>query len=373
MVDQFDIGFETDVNRNFEVIYSPDNSKMLILKEEITDSREQIINVKIYEVESNKKICDQKLNTDSENQVPTGYDYLLTNEGRFCYLFETSENINGMQIISEEYSKNKTVMIPSVNTLINLKIEIVNNLLLCSGEILEGKRQAKTNDEPANMGFFLLVINPKTAEIKNQSYDYLSSELQTKLNYKDKNYYYTEEGIKSYSFSHKAYKHYKTIYLNGSIYVIKYHGYTWRHQNSFGVETTYPSAKEIIVLKYNNFKLEWMSLIPRKNSEASKMGMNFIISKKLHLFYFENPENLKTPDIKNYDHKTYQSVKASSSVLVNTVIEEDGKIIREEIKSDKDWYLPPNFNAAFLSHSKSTIISTFDKKKRRFDLISVKD
>jgi len=373
VIEEFEFKFETDVLRTFTVIFSSDNSKVLILKEELTDSRDQIVHAKVYLVNGFKKLWEQFPNTDSENQIPAGDNYLLDNEGRFCYLFETIENNHGIKIIYDGPSQNKTLMLPTTSiTILNPTLENVNNLLICTGEFLEGERKFKRDDIPSKMGFFFLQIDPAAAQVKTQSMDLLSTDLQNKLTYNDKNYYYKFEGIKSFHYGNKTYKHYKTFYLNGCFYVIKYHGYIYFSETLKGDPIPYPALNEIIVMKYKDFKLDWMRLIPGKNSSGKKTGINFVLSDKLHLFYFDDPVNLQRfREVYIYDNVSYKTVNNSSATLIHAVIDASGKIDREIIKTDKSWRLHEDYSKTSLKHFNATIINSIDKKKRRFDLIKV--
>lgn len=340
-IDRFEIEFETDILRDFIVIFSPDNSKMGILREEISSSRERITHAKVLDVKEQKVIWKQKLNTNSENEIPSGKNFIVDNHANIFYLFETIDyHFHGIQKLFENLTQNKTLLLPTGNnSLNNPVIELVNNTLLCSGEFLEGERSNKTLEQDVRMGFFLMNIDAEKLQIINQTFDYLSEEFQQKLTYRDKNYFFKLEGIKSNHYSHKIYQHFKTIEKNGSFYVIKYNGYSYETEKINGEEIHHEYHREILVFKYSNYLLNWSRIIPRNIHNQNKLGLEISIDHQLNLFYFDNAENLKKfPETENYNKKDYSKVKGKSA-LVSAFINENGNIQRNIISSEKRLFI----------------------------------
>jgi hypothetical protein len=366
LADEFEIGFETQVIREYKIIYSPDNNLRLLIREEITDSREQIMYAKVISVKNDKIIWEQSLNRSSEDQVPYGYNYVLSNDGYFCYLFSNDEQ-HGIQIINNKYSDNRSIIITSPGiTIGNTALDLCNNALLCSGEMHEGNRKFKIYlDSAVRMGFFLMKIDPADASIKWKSYDYFNSDVASKLTYRDKNGFYKWEGVKATYYSNKFFRHYKTFFINGEYYLVKYHGYDLddEHGRNFG-------DHEIIVSKHQEEKLSWMEIIPRRNISLAKSGIAFNCTGNLTLFYFDRPANLdKFPDAENYDPHKYKEGTRKRSALVRTTINAEGKISRKKINSERGWQLPHDFLNSSHYSGNGIILNNVVKDRRNLVLL----
>jgi len=366
LTDEFEIGFETQVIREYKIIYSPDNSMRLLIREEITDSREQIMYAKVTSVKDDKILWEQSLNRSSEDQAPYGYNYTLTNDGYFCYLF-TNDEQHGIQIIHNRYSENHRIIIDSPGVTIGHPVlDICNDALICSGEVHEGNRKFKIYlDSAVKMGFFMMKIDPASASVKWKSCDYFNSDLARKLTYRDRSRYYSYEGVKATYYSNKYFMHYKTFFINGAYYLVKYHGYDARDE--IGKSS---ADHDIIIMKHQEEKLEWMKIIPRRNSSITKSGIAYLCDKGLALFYFDHPSNLdKFPDVENYDPMKYKELKPKKSVLVQSIINPGGKITRKKISSEKSWQLPADFNNSRLYAGKGIILNDVSKHKRSLVLL----
>jgi hypothetical protein len=366
LADEFETGFETLVMREYKIIYSPDNSLRLLIREEITDSRQQIMYAKVTAVKDDKVIWEQSLNRSSEDQVPYGYNFVLTNDGYFCYLFVNDER-HGIQIIHNKYSDNHSAIISSPGiTIGNPALDIFNNALLCSGEVHEGERKYKLFlDSAVKMGFFIMKIDPADASVKWKSHDYFNPDLIRKLTYRDRSRFYKFEGVKSAYYSNKFFMHYKTFFINGAYYLVKYHGYDMTDEHGAAL-----GDHDIIILKHEENKLSWMKIIPKKNHSAAKSGMAYICGDDLSLLYFDRTANLENfPDVENYDPKKYKEVKRKKSTLVQTTIGGDGKISRKKINSEKSWQLPADFQNTTISSGKGIILNNVIEHRRNLVLL----
>jgi hypothetical protein len=215
------------------------------------------------------------------------------------------------------------------------------------------------------MGFFLMKIDPARASVKWKSYDYFNSDLVSKLTYRDKSGFYKREGIKATYYSNKFFRHYKTFFINGAYYLVKYHGYelTDEHGKDLG-------DHEIIVLKHQEEKLSWMKIIPRRNTSATKSGIAYNSSGNLSLFYFDRPSNLdKFPDAENYDPHKYKEATPKKSVLVQALINTEGKISRKKINSERSWQLPADFVNSPLYSGHGITLNNVTKGRRNLVLL----
>jgi len=293
--------------------------------------------------------------------------FIGDDKGRLYALYKNKAGYFGVKSMTGDKANDRTRLLP-VNkiSIFEPALEILNGKLYCSGEFMPGIGMNKEmNETPAN-GFFLLRMETTSLEIKDSCYDDLNQRLQNKLNYKYKNKQIGIEGEKNTACGAKNYLHYGMFSFKGAVYAVKYHA----NLKSGKVV----SRNEIIILKYNQGKPEWMQIIPGNNTIASKMGFEFIFTDKMHLFYFDHKDNLiHYPEIGFYSPKKYKAVADNAAILVRVGIDERGSMERDNIFTYVEWQQHIYSDIKKLNEENSLIIGSDDGRKRRFDKLSLVD
>jgi len=371
----------------FRLYFSPDNKKMMALLSEKTAEGPRKSVAKLYDTDNFKKIWEKQPVETFENSYAYSSDFMTDNDGRFIYLMAylragSSDNIiYAVCLSSANNTTNQFIKVPSDNkTTLNLNLEQLENGLVCTGEFLDGTNTAKEYAKLATTGFFALTIDTKEATTKGQSYDYLSPELQGKLTYKAKNPVYKLKGIKK---DNKLFKHFHSFYIDGALYVVKYHGYDYTLSGSNST-MRYHYGREIIVLKYgSDKKLEWMQIIPRNAVEVEGYGNTNVLqmtgTKELHLVYYDRDKNLQTfPDVNVYDPAKYKGIMAFSNKTwpVCVTLSKNGTLKREIIKGTGEnevelWDLEEN---AGTKKNNLILSPKFDKKNvATIDILTINE
>lgn len=303
--------------------------------------------------------------TEIDSSRNTIRQFIGDDKGRLYALYRNKAGYFGVKSMTGEKANDRTRLLP-VNkiSIFEPALEILNGKLYCSGEFMPGIGMSKEmNETPAN-GFFLLRMETNSLEIKDSCYDDLNQRLQNKLNYKYKNKQIGIEGEKNTACGAKNYLHYGMFSFKGAVYAVKFHA---NLKNGKVV-----SRNEVIILKYNHGKPEWMQIIPGNNTVASKMGFEFVFTDKMHLFYFDHKDNLiHYPEIGFYSPKKYKAVTDNAAILVRVGIDERGSMERDNIFTYVDWNLNIHTDIKKLNEEKSLIISADDGRKRRFDKLSL--
>jgi|GEM_PF-6217349 len=375
-------------HRHFNVEFSPDGKKMMTVLDEKNEGEPRTVRAKLFNSASFSKIWEKHPVENLEKSPLYVSDFKVDNDDRFIYQggYLNRENpddvIYCICISPGNNPVTHFVKIPSGNkTILNPNLELFDNSLVYTGEFLDGINTSKYDGHLKTTGFFAITVDPKDAVIKGMSFEYLSPELQEKLTYKAKNLVYNTKGVTD---DNKLFKHFKSIYIDGRLYVVKYHGYDYTIVNN-GSSVSYHYGREIIVLKYNaETKLEKMKIIPRntvgvERAISDKYTNHLMVTgtKKLHLIFYDRDKNLlQFPDVNNYEPSKYKGIVTFSQKTwpVYVTLNENGELSREIIKSDYQVELW-NIETPNVKKSNSLLLApqSENKNKTRMDLLTIKE
>lgn len=375
-------------HRYFNLKFSPDGKKMMTLLDEKNEGEPRMVTAKLYNAGNFVKIWEKRPVENFEKSPLYTSDFMVDNENRFICLGtylrpgSTDDVIFAVCISPGGNPGSQFVKIPAEDkTTINLNLEQPDNGLVCTGEFLSGINASKYEGHLKTTGFFALTIDAKEAAVKGMSYEYLSPELQEKLTYKAKNPLYKMKGVEN---DNKLFKHFKSLYIDGSLYVVKYHGYDYTVVSN-GNSITYHYGREIIVLKYNGeTKLEKMRIIPRNTvgvegfvNDKYTNHLQATGTKNLHLIYYDRDKNLNTfPNVNSYDPAKYKGIIAFSQMTwpVCVTIDKNGDLSRQIIQPDPaiELWNVDNLN---IKKSNSILLSPQSESKNmaRMDVITIKE
>ena len=380
---------KTKGNRNYfsmTLRFSPDSKKMLALLMEESRTVSTKITAKLYDTDNFKKIWEKQPLQSFDNS-PTSFSTFRTdNAGRLIYLI-AYQRPGGMKddvvygiCVSEPFNAATTCLrLPSDNkTTINLDLEFIENELICTGEFLEGNNTPKNRATLQSTGFFMLSVDPGTPKILAQSYDRISSEVQSKLSYSDPNPRYRTEGIEK---DNKLFKHFRSYSLDGALYVVNYHGYDYQLSPSNSMSLVNYHGNEIIVLKYVNGKLEWMQIIPRNTHGTGEYyykshTLQVVTGKKLHILYYDRKKNFENfPDPKIYEAGKYEGIATlgSETFPVCLTLDKFGNMTREIIPGDENTRLWNSDDVSLKNTMGLPLAPRFEKKAGRIDVMKFRE
>jgi hypothetical protein len=351
---------------NYNVTFSPDNKKMLLTSEIKENEKEQIVTCRLYDTDGYKKIWEKEAMTVYKNSTISSAQYMVDNEGTliysFAYLrssyknqFEMKTDISfAVAIVSGKNNSLKIHEIPDDGKTLAINTKFINNMVICSGTFADGVGEVPLY---AKRGFFMIAIDPVTLEMKPPAFNYIDEKIQDLfVSDKEKN-------------TRIGWSVPKVFFIKDSYYAVYQHEYSTTEYNS---TTLYDD--EILTMRYTpENKLAWMKILPR-NSSRGTTALNYITTDKLHLIYYDNPENLKKfPDPENFIRKEYKYVLLEKSVVVCSTIDENGKMTRSIVPLTGKIILEEKDPLKLFSYeSKSLIIPvTVGKKMRRYDILKI--
>lgn len=363
---------------DFKISFSPDNKKMLIIGEVKEAHKVQKVFAKLYDLKGYKKLWEKEPIAVYRNSTVSSFNYCVDNLGNFSYVFvylkPKSEGFNryanehfahaiGVSLFGRNDSKTIEITSNEIATF-DPKLEIINNLLVCTGEYEHQGLPGSAYVEDKKVGFFLLTIDGETGVLKSKSYEYFTPEIHKKLSYKDKGYVNTPA-------CQKAYTNYKTLSINDAFYQIKLRtiddDYYWARK-----------GMEILIYKYDlNNKLEWMKVLPRSTFKEFT-AVNYFVGKNLNLLYYEDIKNLNDfPNPETYNPGKYKQVKSGEkAVLMFVKIDERGNVIREKIEKEGENLILDrlNYDKVVIKEKNSIVIPVKQSKsERRYDILKVVD
>lgn len=354
----------------FEVSFSPDNTKMMVVSEISRTKKLPDITADVYEFPSYKKVFSKKLLNVYEQSTIASYSYKLDNESRIFYMFnymmDFDENIQGKAIASIQPNDQKNVVtkIPFDKLEVqNGVFEFVNDKLVLAGAFKDVvTKKEKKEGKMANVGVFSFFIDPKTSEVLNKGYDYFSPAVSEKLNYKD-GLIQANPGDKYYSFE-------QILTFNNNVYLIESHSYVISGDKGY-----FAYERELIVSKFNNTgKLEWMRIIPKYTCNELN-SFNYVINNnKVYLFYAEHPDNVEEgTSVTDYNPKKYKQIRNfNGSVLVCTTFDENGNLNRTSLFRNEGWCYDPIPTNISLEPNNSLIFRMINRGKERYDILKIK-
>lgn len=362
---------QTDLTgHSFEVSFSPDNSKMIVV-EEISRAKKLPENtVHIYEFPSYKKIASKNILNVYEQSTIAVYNYKIDNEGRIFYMFnymmDFDEQIQGKAVVTIQPNdqKNTVTKIPFDKLEVqNGVFDFVNDKLVLAGAFKDVvTKKEKKEGKVANVGVFSFFIDPKTSAVLNKGYDYFSPAVSEKLNYKD-GLIQANPGDKYYSFE-------QILTFNNNVYLIESHSYVISGDKGY-----FAYERELIVSKFNSTgKLEWMRIIPKYTCNELN-SFNFVINNnKVYLFYAEHPDNVEEgTSVTDWNPKKYKQIRNfNGSVLVCTTFDESGTINRTSLFRNDGWCYDPIPTNISLEPNNSLIFRMINRGKERYDILKIK-
>jgi hypothetical protein len=357
LLDSMDIDI-TSTKLNFKVLTSTDLKKIYLLKIELKKGREKLYSISCFDAEKGNRIWRQ-LNPDSSYFLKGST--ALDEGGNIYALIKDPADRFTIRMFSDQKNISSALPSPSVE-IIDATMELVENKLLCTGQYTCEKTQERSKDKKVEMGFFLAEFEKGSLKPGESSFDKMIVRLQNQLTYKYKNKLLRNEAGKNSLYYEKTYLHFRSFYFKGNLYVVNFHG------DLLAGEVV--SRNEVIILKYNGSNLDWMTIIPGKNSCPEKLGFDLIAGKKLNLVYFDHKDNLiYYPDVGFYYPNKYKSVGPLSAILVRIGINENGTFERENIFTYVDWHLNFESPTKNISRPGTLIIGAKDGKKLRYDVL----
>lgn len=365
----------SDGLQKFEICFSPDNTKMLIVAELKRNQKIQKVVANLYQVSNYKKIWEKEPLGTYLNSSTSTSNYVVDNQGNFSYIFaylkSNRELVGGSQDVAHAIGmsnanslEHKVVQILSTEfTTKDPQLEMINNVLVCSGKYFGEYQAGQAFGGDKKVGFYLLTLDPGRGVLLSQSANYFKPDIHKKLSYLDK-------GFTTLYAGSKHYYHYKTLSHKGSFYQI------WTREIDHDYESE--QGMEILVYKYTtSHQLEWMKLIPRRTGKEM-VAMNYFPGKSIHLLYYEDPSNLENyPNTDDYDPRKYKkSASLKKSVLVYLSIDEKGKVDRKTVPLEaNNRTLEPQHYDNVLLKTKNTLVvpAKVSSSTRRFDLFQINE
>jgi hypothetical protein len=357
-----------DPKFNFKVLTSPDLKKLYALKIELKKGREKLFTVSCFDALKGNKLWKQ---LDPDSSYFLKGNALLDEDGKLFTLIKDPADRFTLRSFSDQKTAASALPSPYVE-IVDATIELVEGKLFACGQYTCEKAIEKTGEaeqstvrprkeKKTELGFFLIEFDKNSLKASESSFDKMSVRIQNQLSYKFKSKILRNVPGKTIHYYEKPYQHYKSFYFKGDLYVVNFHGYL--------IAGEVVSRNEIIILKYSGAKLEWMTILPGKNSCPDKLGIGIILGKKLNLVYFDHKDNLiYYPDAGFYYPNKYKNVGPLSAILVRIGINENGTFERENIFTYVDWQL--NFDPSKnISKPGTLIIGGKDAKKLRYDVL----
>lgn len=354
---------------SFDVSFSPDDKYILMTSSLKENEKLQQVICRLYETKNYKKVWEKEPITVYKNSTISSSQYKVDNSGTLIYSFafirSEFKNSDGKQDISFGIaleSPNRILKIneiPSENKTLDLmKIELLNNTLVCTGTFNEGEKDIAYN---AKRGFFLITIEPESMVIKTESFNCIDEVVKSKLIKSDKN------GAKI------DWDKRTIFYLNNSYYVVWEYSEYMAGYNGYA-KINYPDA--ITTIKYTKEKtMDWMKVLPM-SLLINTIGLNFLITDKLHFIYYENSENLiNFPDIDNAIPKEYKAADLNKSNVICATIDETGKIKRKIIPIKEKIKLEENDPLKMFNTESKTLIIPVNVTERsmRYDVLKIEN
>lgn len=356
VIDELDDKLFSENMINISVVFSPDYNNMMVVTEIKGNYKEQKVKLKLYGGADYARLWEKPVASVFGNSTISSSKYMVDNSGNAVYLFKylytdsESDVAYGVGFIPNSATKNSLVAISRKESIRQPDLEYSGNTFVCSGKYWEKSKR----------GYYFVTLDAEKGTITSESFNHVPDEAEAKFDYKQ-----PKQGSGS---SEKEINYFKTLYVNGCFYVLRYH-YFFQEWGGNKFE------KEILVSKYNKSNtLEWMKVIPR-NTCKDLVGLNYIIADKLYLVYYENPKNLeKFPDPSTYTIDKYADIgKLESSVLVCTGIDEKGNLTRKQIDTGGEFFLLDKNDPTrtYLQASNSIIVeSRASDKLRRYNLLT---
>ncbi len=330
--------------RKFDVTFSPDGKKMLVVSAFQWNKKPQVVKAEVYETSSLKIINTINLPDTRNDMLIKSSAYGITNEATIFYFILPDAKKE------KDAPQREVLVIHSANSTIDKYVELpIENKYLQNYQTIQKDNQyvftgafrddfSKKEKKENKIGVFYIVIDLEKASLVTSNFNYYSDDIHKKLTYKiigDKDT--KDAGEKTFSLL-------GVFKTKTGFYLVENHAYSFTYSSSQGSSTN-TLSREYIVSKFNEFgKVEFSKIIPKYGKE-NMYGQDIVLSNNnLYLFYAEHPKNLKKYTLQNYDENDYEEVhNITGPTAVCVKIDEKGMLLRQTMfRNEKDnWcYIP---------------------------------
>lgn len=352
----------------YKIAVSNDKSKLLVVTEYKQDERKQQVKLKILDGKNLELMGLKNVATVFENSTIFSQDYAIDNKGDVAYTFKYiydpkleysrfDKGITwGVGFIPENTSDNALFSLIKRESCIPAKPVLAN----CNGNIVCTGNYFDLAGDDYRLGFYFCTLDLVKQKLGSISRELLSQDYVNKLTYSDP---------KGESAVAKRYDFYNVVKGDNCFYTVRFH----YDRGKYG-DKDY--TKEILVHRYDSDgKLEWAKLIPHYG-EGTFGNIGMLTARKLHLFYYDNPENnVKYPEIESYEPTKYKMVSSFKKAnLICLTFDYDGKLKRDVINTEGQEISLFYSDADRYALNKQNCLITetqIEKEKARYNLIKV--
>lgn len=352
---------ETQNNNQFadiDISFSPDKKYLLVTSEIKEDKKKQRVLCRLYSTNGYKRIWEKEPITVYENSTVSSSEYSVDNKGNLFYIFGyvRSEHKNEFNQFDDvnfgivcASAANASTIVKVINAknkkIENIKTEIIENKLVCSGQFSDGLVDI---DKQANRGFFIASLEQSDNPYA-ENFVYIDDKIESKVIYQK------EKNGKDIKWTES-----KIFVLNNFFYVVK--------QRLRG-----KIADELLVIKYGQgFKFEWMKIIPKFSYSDKETGVNFIKTDKLNFIYYENLKNIESSsDNLNYDYKEYKVSMYDKDPVIIATMDENGNVVRKSLGINEQILLENQIFKDYHGNYLNSIVLPvrISNKKKRYDVL----
>ncbi|MCW3071270.1 MAG: hypothetical protein JWO44_1160 [Bacteroidetes bacterium] len=354
--------------RNFPILFSPDESKMMVVSAFQWAKKPQVVKADVYDLSSMKLINTVDLPDSYNNVMIKSSYYNVTDQGNILYMIRTDVKdkdvpLSETLVLYDAGSKtNKYLALPLA------KKKIENSYNFISGDVLFltgvfKDNYPKKDDKDNKAGVFCITASLKDFKLSSE-FNYFSPETEEKLSYKD--------GAKKRELAEKEFSSREPVRTATGFYLVENLTYTVEMQGSnYTVYKSY--SREFIVTKFNTSgKMEFMRIIP-KNTTNKMYDADLIESNdNLYLFYCEHPKNLEKYTLENFDPKEYNDVgDLRGPVAVCVKIDPKGNLSRQELLTNETWCYWPG-SGVVLKEGKELVVMEIQKDEYILDVFRIR-
>lgn len=355
--------------RNFPILFSEDESKMMIVSAFQWPKKPQDVKAEVYELSSLKLTNTLNIPAEYEGTIIKSRSYQVTNQGNILYIVKTDTKeknaIIKETLVSYDVSSkaNKYLNLPFEKKKIeNSETFIKNGVYYVTGVFKD--EYSKKDGLENKTGVFCVSVDTKEFKLISPEMNYFSSDIETKLSYKD--------GQKKRELSEKEFTSKQLVHTASGFYLIE--NLTYTAEVSAGNTTVYkPYSRELIVSKYNNNgKLEFVKVIP-KNATNKMYGEDILESNdNLFIFYCEHPKNLEKYTLENFDPKEYNDIgDLRGPVGVCVKVDANGNLSRQELIINETWCYWPG-SGIVVKEGKELVVMEIQKDQYILEVFKIK-
>jgi hypothetical protein len=354
--------------RNFPILFSPDETKMMIVSAFQWPKKPQDVKAEVYDLFSMKLITTLNVPGDYDNSMIKSSSYAITDEGNILFIMKTD-------------TKEKNALIKQVLALYNpgsksykyldlafekKKVENSYTFLKDGDYYFSGVFKddySKKDDKDNKAGVFCIAADTKDLKMITADFNYFSADVETKLTYKD--------GQRKRELSEKEFTSKGVFQTATGFYLIE--NLTYTAEVTSGNTTVYkPYSRELIVSKFSNTgKLEFVKIVP-KNTTNKMYGDDIVMSNdNLFIFYCEHPKNLEKYTLENFDPKEYNDVgDLRGPVAVCVKVDSKGGLSRQELLTNETWCYWPG-SGIVVKEGKDLVVMEIQKDEYTLEVFRI--